>query len=179
VTFRYARAALASLVAQTGEAAFADKPIATDPDVAIERYFARAPHDSHFLASTTISHPLTAGWRCDPPRPEALLAHQAMVDLQSRRAAWCNCSPATTPTGRRPQPIRPPAQTDAHRPFEELIASTGTTTAPSMTDWVPRYPSMCCVPGQRWMSPTTRALASDVPSSSGDTATLTLIRRTC
>ncbi len=58
-------AALASLVAQTGEAVFADKPIATDRDVAIERYFARPPHDSHFLASTTISHPLTTWWRCD------------------------------------------------------------------------------------------------------------------
>src|SRR6266511_2971046 len=94
------------------EAVFADKPIATDPDVAIERYFARAPHDSHFLASTAISHPLTAGWRCDPPRPEALLAHQAMVDLQVQ--ARCLVQLLTSDNAHRPKATTDPA-TSANR----------------------------------------------------------------
>ena len=52
-----ARAALASFVDQAWASVFADEPMPADPDAAIERYFSRAPDDSYFLDSTTISHP--------------------------------------------------------------------------------------------------------------------------
>ncbi len=52
-----ARAALASFVEQAWNSMLADEPIPTDPAAAIERYFSRAPDDSYFLHSSTMSRP--------------------------------------------------------------------------------------------------------------------------
>jgi hypothetical protein len=56
-THEDARAALASFVDQAWKPMLADEPMPTDPGAAIERYFSRAPDDSYFLHSTTISRP--------------------------------------------------------------------------------------------------------------------------